>query len=188
VTGGSTARAKGTHMAVVLEWVETGQVFPLPLGRPVRIGRRRPAEIVVGVRQISRRHCEALWDGCRVRVRDLGSTNGTYLNGDRFRGGIPVHGPEGVLLRLGDVLHLGGVRLRLGTPSRVEAGWLAWHGGLIVSMARRMDDSEDFGGLPVLADALEAAGCADADLLAHCRSGGGHLHGCWAVDLILGKG
>jgi hypothetical protein len=30
----------------------------------------------------------------------------------------------------------------------------------------------DYGGLPVLADAPEEAGCADADLLAHCRSGG----------------
>ena len=46
----------------------------------------------------------------------------------------------------------------------------------------------DYGGLPVLADALEEAGCTDADLLAHCRSGGGHLRGCWAVDLLLGKG
>ena len=46
----------------------------------------------------------------------------------------------------------------------------------------------DYGGLPVLADALEEAGCTDTDLLAHCRSGGGHLRGCWAVDLLLGKG
>ena len=45
----------------------------------------------------------------------------------------------------------------------------------------------DYGGLRVLADALEEAGCTDADLLAHCRSGGGHLRGCWAVDLLLGK-
>ena len=45
----------------------------------------------------------------------------------------------------------------------------------------------DYGGLPVLADALEEAGCTDAELLARCRSGGGHLRGCWAVDLILGK-
>jgi pSer/pThr/pTyr-binding forkhead associated (FHA) protein len=109
-------------MAVVLEWVEAGRVFPLPVGRPVRIGRSPQGEIVLPEQQISRRHCEARWDGCRVWVHDLNSTNGTYLNGGRSRGGVPVGGPEGVLLRLGDVLHLGDERLRLATPSRVEAG------------------------------------------------------------------
>jgi hypothetical protein len=42
----------------------------------------------------------------------------------------------------------------------------------------------------VLADALEDAGCTDADILAHCRSGGEHARGCWVcwvVDLVLGK-
>jgi hypothetical protein len=123
-----------------------------------------------------------------VWVQDLGSTNGTYLNGGRFHGGASVGGPEGALLRLGDVLHMGDVRLRLVTPSRAEAAWLDWQDGLVASMADHMNESGDFGDMPVLADALEEAGCADADLLAHLRSGGGHLRGCWAVDLLLGKG
>jgi len=175
-------------MAVVLEWVGAGRAFPLLLGRPVVIGRRRKGEIVLGDQHVSRRHCEAHWDGCRVRVRDLGSTNGTYLNGGRFHGGARVGAPEGALLRLGDVLHMGDVRLRLVTPSRAEAAWLDWQGGLVASMADHMNESGEFGDMPVLADALEEAGCADADLLAHLRSGGGHLRGCWAVDLLLGKG
>ncbi len=41
--------------------------------------------------------------------------------------------------------------------------------------------------MPVLAAALEDAGCADADLLAHCRGEGPHVRGCWVVDLVLGK-
>jgi pSer/pThr/pTyr-binding forkhead associated (FHA) protein len=174
-------------MGVVLEWVETSQVFPLPLGRPVVIGRNRRAEIVLEVQHVSRLHCEAHWDGCRVRVRDLGSTNGTYLNGGRYRHDLRLNGQEGGLLRLGDVLHMSDVRLRLTTPSRVEAGWLSWQGGLVEAMARQADESGDFGGLPVLADALEEAGCADADLLAHLRGPGPHVRGCWAVDLLLGK-
>jgi hypothetical protein len=40
--------------------------------------------------------------------------------------------------------------------------------------------------LAVLSDALEDAGCTDADLLAHLRSPGPHVRGCWALDLILG--
>jgi len=64
---------------------------------------------------------------------------------------------------------------------------LEWHGGLLASMARRMYDSRDFSDLPVLADALEEAGCQDQDILGHCRSGGEHVRGCWVIDLLLGK-
>jgi hypothetical protein len=41
--------------------------------------------------------------------------------------------------------------------------------------------------LAVLADALEDAGCTDAEILSHCRSPGPHVRGCWVVDEILGK-
>jgi hypothetical protein len=39
--------------------------------------------------------------------------------------------------------------------------------------------------LAVLSDALEEAGCTDGDLLAHLRSPGPHVRGCWPLDLIL---
>lgn len=41
--------------------------------------------------------------------------------------------------------------------------------------------------LAVLADALEEAGCQDADILNHLRDPGVHVRGCWVVDLLLGK-
>ena len=41
--------------------------------------------------------------------------------------------------------------------------------------------------LAVLADALEEAGCTEADILGHLRGPGPHVRGCWVVDLILGK-
>ena len=41
--------------------------------------------------------------------------------------------------------------------------------------------------LAILADALEDAGCDQADLLAHLRGPGPHVRGCWSVDLVLGK-
>jgi hypothetical protein len=41
--------------------------------------------------------------------------------------------------------------------------------------------------LALLADALEEAGCDNADLLSHLRSEGPHVRGCWALDLVLGK-
>ena len=50
-----------------------------------------------------------------------------------------------------------------------------------------MYEDRAFDRLPLLADALEDAGCADADILVHCRNGGEHVRGCWVVDLLLGK-
>ena len=44
-----------------------------------------------------------------------------------------------------------------------------------------------FDRLPILADALEGAGCTNADVLLHCRRPGEHVRGCWVVDLVLGK-
>jgi hypothetical protein len=77
-----------------------------------------------------------------------------------------------------------------GDPFRETAaapGWLTWYGGAVRKMAQAVYDARRFGDLPVLADALEDAGCADADILAHCRAGGEHVRGCWVVDLLLGK-
>src|SRR5262249_14005506 len=45
----------------------------------------------------------------------------------------------------------------------------------------------DTGRLAVLSDALEDAGCSEAEMLSHLRSPGPHYRGCWALDLILGK-
>ena len=50
-----------------------------------------------------------------------------------------------------------------------------------------IDDDRAFDRLPVLADALQDAGCDNADILTHCRSGGEHVRGCWVLDLLLGK-
>jgi hypothetical protein len=72
-------------------------------------------------------------------------------------------------------------------PVRVQPAWRAWNGGTLVRMARAIYDERRFGDLPVLADALEEAGCADDAILAHCRGGVEHARGCWVVDQLLGK-
>jgi hypothetical protein len=55
-------------------------------------------------------------------------------------------------------------------------------------MARVITDEGRNADLPILADALEDAGCEDTDVLAHCRDGGRHGRGCWVIDVILGRG
>jgi hypothetical protein len=69
----------------------------------------------------------------------------------------------------------------------VEPPWLAWHRGTLTALASAIYDTGDFDRLPLLADAVEDAGCADADLLDHLRGPGPHVRGCWALDLVLGK-
>jgi hypothetical protein len=63
----------------------------------------------------------------------------------------------------------------------------AWNGGCVVKLARAVYQERRFQDLPVLADALEEAGCTDTEILTHCRQPGDHVPGCWLVDLLLGK-
>jgi hypothetical protein len=50
-----------------------------------------------------------------------------------------------------------------------------------------MYETREFAAMPILADALQDAGCENADILTHCRGDGSHVRGCWVVDLLLGK-
>ena len=82
------------------------------------------------------------------------------------------------------------LRCVLGNPFRPAAlavSWLAWNDGAIRKMAQFIYDDRAFDRLPLLADALEDAGCTDAAILSHCREPGEHVRGCWVVDLLLGK-
>src|SRR5262249_40206059 len=73
------------------------------------------------------------------------------------------------------------VRCLFGTPFRPAAlppAVLAWNVGTAVKLARVIADQRRWEDLPVLADALEEAGCNDAAVLAHCRGPGPHARGC----------
>jgi hypothetical protein len=72
------------------------------------------------------------------------------------------------------------------TP-HLDPAWLAWEGGTVCKLAEGIYQDQAFDRLPVLADALEEAGCTDESLLSHLRGGGPHARGCWAIDLLLGK-
>jgi hypothetical protein len=72
-------------------------------------------------------------------------------------------------------------------PAQVDPSWLRWNDGTIPKIAQGIYEERAFGRLPILADALLDAGCDNEDILAHCRSAGPHVRGCWAVDLLLEK-
>src|SRR5262245_5523454 len=75
-----------------------------------------------------------------------------------------------------------------GNPFRPAAFDATWRTDTVVSLAQRMSEERRFPAMPILADALQDAGCENAVILAHCRDPKGvHVRGCWVVDLVLGK-
>jgi hypothetical protein len=80
-------------------------------------------------------------------------------------------------------------RLRdvVGNPYRSVIFSPSWRTDTAVLLARRMYGARDFFALPILADALQDAGCDNEEILTHCRGSGPHVRGCWVVDQVLGK-
>ena len=74
-----------------------------------------------------------------------------------------------------------------GNPFRPVPFSPKWRTETAVGLARQMYRSRKFSAMPILADALQDAGCDNVDILDHCRGPGPHVRGCWVVDLLLGK-
>jgi hypothetical protein len=77
----------------------------------------------------------------------------------------------------------------LGPPRSVAAhpAWLAWNGGTVRVLAESILHDQAFERMPLLGDALEDAGCADAAVLDHCRGTGPHTRWCWVITMLTGK-
>jgi len=88
------------------------QRIPLPR-LPVTIGRSPPADIVQEGGTVSRRHCQLSVQDERLLLTDLGSTNGTFVDGVRVEGAVA--------LQDGALLAIGAHRLRYHRRSREEA-------------------------------------------------------------------
>ncbi|MEE9370950.1 MAG: FHA domain-containing protein [Sedimentisphaerales bacterium] len=73
------------------------KVIPLPSSATM-IGRRHNCDLRVPLRSVSRRHCQLNHDDGLWRIRDLGSRNGTYLNGKRV---------EEAVIQAGDSIRIG---------------------------------------------------------------------------------
>jgi hypothetical protein len=101
-------------------------------------------------------------------------------------------GAEAELIRADEgSAQAGLLRCIFGNPFRpapaVDPTWLAWNDANVTKLTAAIYDGRRFADLPILADPLEDAGCADAAILAHCRGGGEHVRGCWVVDLPTGR-
>lgn len=74
-----------------------------------------------------------------------------------------------------------------GNPFRTAAFDVTWRTSTAIALSHAIYADRAFDRMPILADALQDAGCEDPDILDHCRGDGPHVRGCWVVDLILGK-
>ena len=72
-------------------------------------------------------------------------------------------------------------------PNAADPAWLRWNDHTILNIARTIYLERRWDAMPILADALEEAGCADTAILTHCREKREHVRGCWMLDLLLGK-
>ena len=118
-------------------------------------------------------------DNCIVKVRDA------ILFSESI-----AEQPENLRAEIAGLLSGMASALRdiFGNPFRPVAFSPEWQTGTAASIARAMYDSRDFGAMPILADALQDAGCDSEEILSHCRDPHGvHVRGCWVVDLVLGK-
>jgi hypothetical protein len=79
------------------------------------------------------------------------------------------------------------VRDIFGNPFRPVSFSPDWRTSTTVAIAQGMYELRDFSPMPLLADALQDAGCEVSEIIDHCRGPGPHVRGCWVVDGVLGK-
>jgi adenylate cyclase len=101
-------------MKIVLVMFKNGERRDFPITSPhTVIGRKQESGLRIPTRDVSRQHCEVVLDKVGPIVRDLGSSNGTYVNGKRV-----AESP----LAPGDTLSIGPVHFIVqinGQPARI---------------------------------------------------------------------
>jgi pSer/pThr/pTyr-binding forkhead associated (FHA) protein len=153
---------------------------------PITLGRSRENTMVLPARHVSRHHAQVYFQGGHWFVRELHSHNGIRVNSVRVCGEARLLDDQEIAIA--DVrLHF---RLLCGGRPPPPAPVLdpAERTPEVLLLARSLSEERRFEDLPVLGDALEEAGCTDADILSHCRGQGPHVCGCWVLDAILTKG
>jgi hypothetical protein len=155
--------------------------YLLSEGVTTSLGRNPNNSLVLTDRHVSRWHATISSAGGRFFLRDQSSVNGTRVDGRLIECETPLHH--------GQVIRVGGVILRYDHPAarpiQLDPAWLTGNDRAVIHLAATIAGEGSFELMPILADALEDAGCADADVLRHCREGGPHRRGCWVLELIV---
>jgi hypothetical protein len=93
----------GTRVARPIAWLSDGTAtrHPIATGKPVIIGRQPDCQVIINDTNVSRRHAELRVENGQINVRDLGSLNGTKVNGR----GVPPD--KGSVAMIGDEITVG---------------------------------------------------------------------------------
>jgi hypothetical protein len=151
----------------------------------LELHRLRLSELEEEVRSLATRALAGADKKCAVRARALCPPATPFAQASVLRElfGNPIRKPRVVGASLHGRVAMASPR---GKPLFIRE-WLDWHGGLVRQLARAIHEERAYDRLPILADALEDAGCDDAEVLGHLRGPGPHARGCWVLDLILGR-
>ncbi|VTR93435.1 Uncharacterized protein (Fragment) OS=uncultured bacterium PE=4 SV=1 [Gemmata massiliana] len=122
------------------------------------------------------------WEVAQGAARDCsGESSKRVQRGDKWEDQVIWERPEET------VIQVGLIRCIFGNPFRPVPFSPAWRTCTVLALASQMYDLRDFSAMPILADALQDAGCDRTDVLDHCRGAGPHARGCRVVDQVLGK-
>ncbi len=88
-------------MLILRQGREAGRRWPLGKHRPLVIGRNDSCDITLPDRQVSRQHARIFWEGGAYVVEDLGSKNGTHVNGQRVQGKVILRDGDEIQIALG---------------------------------------------------------------------------------------
>jgi hypothetical protein len=160
------------------------------------VGRAISDDITLSDISVSRRHATLRVIDKRLSIQDNRSTNGTRINDGPQMGGRWFEPPPAdpvvnwVEIQPSDLLRFGNVSVRILWVGEGMAPFtpphLAWNGGIVAAMAGAILEDKLFGDLPILADALEDAGCCDGFALACFRRGEPSASVHYLLKLLLG--
>jgi len=127
------------------------------------------------------------WNGARDSASKAADAISEMTIQGQDRVALTVRREKVAARRTEEVKQAAFLRCIFGNPFRPITLDPAWQTANVVGLAQSIYEERAFDRLPILADALEDAGCDNADVLNHCRQPGDHVRGCWALDLVLGK-
>jgi hypothetical protein len=160
----------------------------------VQAARAAAAELWVGAGRPARLALDAAAEAAFAALHDVASeAAGQAANGAEWAAGARSNPTATMPARVAERKVQANLLRDIFGPApfrplpRLNPAWLAWEGGTVPKLAASLYDERAFDRLPILADALEEAGCDAAEVLTHWRGPGPHARGCWALDLVLGK-
>jgi predicted component of type VI protein secretion system len=116
----------------------SGQMIDIPLGKLI-VGREEDCHLRPASEFISRHHCAFLLDSYTLRLRDLGSKNGTFVNGRRMASGE-------IILLHGDMVSIGELVFQIDLQPATPGPCFPFEGAPAAQQGTRILDGETLGG------------------------------------------